>query len=1052
MREMSLLIEQNEARQQEIETDRREAIEKIHVLRDIIRDLEAQVETKTETEAELRDIITQLENVIKEQRKTNEELSKQLDNEPKQKELREHIVGLEEEVRRLRLNEELIGSEGVLKQVKNQLLEFETSIDKRTQDLEGLHATISSTSCSSPTEDMSIKDQVMSKTPDECEVPLQQLARLKEKLIKHSRAEDAAMKRIRDLEMQFSALKEVQHERDALQEQVTEQLVLISSLQIRLDEQRLLAEDVQRQTNTSLEVKIYDLESEIQSLREALSSKDKTIKQLNNMVEQTKKRLEDREKQLRAEGEDEIIVQLRKQVQDLQTENILLENSLKSNVQSAQILPNLVDNIIADKNADIEKLKDKLSDTQRQLEMYLSLNLDRDQLKSLSMLRGSDRALGDILSLIPDQARHSEPQPDSIVSTGEIPYKRSANETIMVGCGRTQESCEISSIERVSPSMESTPIVPEKRVHFEDTEKLNAEILELKNSIHVKDEVIKELSERLKALEDLQKNVEKLQIELENTEKSLQKATESFEKEHEKMQEVERALRVELAEKKMHLQEKQQLVEALEQDSGRKDQMYINLTKEKQEIEKQLKELQSRNFDKEIVGLEEKLSAQNEANNKLLKELENKARQVDHLTSELAEKTAKLEELDKLKAALADKECEVEILNEDLTRLEQQISSSKQLLNSELELHSAKTRKEIAEKDLQITNLKNTSEEHSKEIAHLQELLSEKDKIIQQMSEDSKSLHVNLETIQNKIQETGNIVDLARRLRDEQKANVELQEEIHGLKAMLLSQPRGGEMAMSIEEITGQVRRELDYSAHLDSSILSALEDGNQPKSEDWSKEKEVLENALKETKQKLEAAVRNVEVLQEDLEREKQNSNELQIEDAKLIEQMRIRLDAALDNEIEFQKLLETEKQARADLEAQIARLKRRTENVSSGSYTKTELTEYKSLPTPENMEMLRLQKESEKLLEENMSLKAELKTLKRVKRENDANLKYVKDMFELKAEDVKRLEEKIAKMADAEVGVRNELLECRMKLEQKQKEVDNSRLLIVSIRFYIL
>lgn len=42
---------------------------------------------------------------------------------------------------------------------------------------------------------------------DECEVPLQQLARLKEKLVRHSRAEDAAVKRIKDLEMQAFGLK-----------------------------------------------------------------------------------------------------------------------------------------------------------------------------------------------------------------------------------------------------------------------------------------------------------------------------------------------------------------------------------------------------------------------------------------------------------------------------------------------------------------------------------------------------------------------------------------------------------------------------------------------------------------------------------------------------------------------------------------------------------------------------------------------------------------------------------------------------------------------------
>lgn len=801
-----------------------------------------------------------------------------------------------------------------------------------------------------------------------------------------------------------------------------------------------------------------------------------------------------------------------------------MENNLKSNVQSAQILPNLVDNIIADKNADIEKLRDKLSDTEKQLEMYLSLNLDRDQLKNLSMLKSSDRALGDILTLIPDQMRRATNQMESLNSVTEIPYKRAVNETVPIG--GTFESCaEISSIERMPPSKESTPIMIERRVHFEDTEILNAEILELKNTIHLKDEVIKELTDRLKALEELQKNVEKLQTELENTECSLKKATDAFQAEQEKMREIERELRVELTEKKMHLSEKQQQLEVNQQDSVRKDQMYIALAKEKRELEKQLHEFQlevERHKDidnvvaeknKEIYRLEEQLaeigepnvkvqelemelvkyqenvralqdtldkkinqlsvleremSEKTETNQKLSKEIDNKTLQIEHLTSELTDLQKAVQEVKVLKEALADRECEIEILNEDakryqddLARLEEQLTSSKKVLSSELEVHLAKMKKEAAEKDLEITNLKSSADDLHKEVAHLQELANEKDKIINQMSEDSKSLHVNLETIQNKIQETGNIVDLARRLRDEQKLNVELQEEIHGLKAMLLSQGRTSEMAMSIEEITGQVRRELDYSAHLDTSILNALESGSDDNKEmealakqkalnkELKTERDALKKTLQEMQQKLEIAVRNTEILQMHLEKEKQNSNELQIEDAKLIEQIRIRLDAALDNEMEFQKMLESEKQARAELESQIAQLKRKTETVSSNSNSKTELTEYKSLPNPDHLDMLRLRKEIEKLQEENAVLKADLKGLKRLKRESDANVKYVKDMLELRADDIKRLEGRIAKVMEAEMAAKNELYECKAALEQKQKEVDNSRVLIVSVFF---
>lgn len=124
MREMSRLIEVNETKQQEIEAERQEAVEKIHVLRDIIRDLEAQVEAKAESEAALRSVIVELENVVKQQNKTNVELNKQLEalkGVPDEKEFREHIAHLEEEVQRLRLSEELVGSEGALKQIKLQV-------------------------------------------------------------------------------------------------------------------------------------------------------------------------------------------------------------------------------------------------------------------------------------------------------------------------------------------------------------------------------------------------------------------------------------------------------------------------------------------------------------------------------------------------------------------------------------------------------------------------------------------------------------------------------------------------------------------------------------------------------------------------------------------------------------------------------------------------------------------------------------------------------------------------------------------------------------------
>lgn len=163
MRDMTKLMEENETKQQEVEKERKEAIEKIYDLRDIIRDLETQLEAKLINENQLKKLIEELEEVVQQQTKLNAELTQELTTlkaEPDSKQCQELIIKLEDELKKLRLNAEFVGNEDFLQHIKIQLFDIESSIDCRTRDLEALHAAISSTTCSSPTEDMSIKDQV----------------------------------------------------------------------------------------------------------------------------------------------------------------------------------------------------------------------------------------------------------------------------------------------------------------------------------------------------------------------------------------------------------------------------------------------------------------------------------------------------------------------------------------------------------------------------------------------------------------------------------------------------------------------------------------------------------------------------------------------------------------------------------------------------------------------------------------------------------------------------------------------------------------------------
>ncbi|KAF5283599.1 hypothetical protein FQR65_LT13805 [Abscondita terminalis] len=1156
MREMSKVIEENEIKRNEVELEKKEAIEKVFVLRDIIRDLEAQVETKAESEVELKFVIEQLQDIIKQQSATNDELNQHLSsvkNIQEVKNYQKHVEQLEDEIQRLKLNTEFAGSEGVLKQLKAQLSEFEATVDERTRELEGLHFTVSTTNCSSPSEDMSVRDQIRPRSPsvfDECDLPLQQLARLKEKLIKHLRAEDAAIKRIHDLEMEIDSVKhdlnEVQNERDLLQDQVSEHLILISSLQMRLDDQRLRAEQVQKQTNTSLEVRIYDLESEIKNLLDVIAAREKSIKHLNKTVEETKKRLSDQEIELTSKLEDAIVLELHEKIKKLENENSALLLKINNDAQNAQVLPSLVDNILADKNKDIEKLQEKLDKTQLQLNDYLSLNLDREQLKTLSQLSNSGRAFSDILSLVdydsPDVMRKVEQEHESLSGSVNLHhFKRNPNDTVFLG------SDEISSIEKVGKpnihySIEAPLAKPnsteiqksgDKHVHFEDTtiEKLQEEVLELKRDVFTKDELIKEYSHRLDVLASLETNVQKLQTELEFADQSMQDAASKFQKELNVVKESERNMGVELAEKKMHLTKKNEELRLLQEDATRKDQMYISLVKEKRELEKTLKNLQDEiqkykecesvidDSNKEVVSLkaqladvassiesiksletqleekrleikqlqdecesktgnlqaklgayEKEIVEKDRTNTKLQKDLNNKEAQLQSLSIEITaykqaieSKNQEIEgllerakqEKDKLasefetnikdlKLLLIDRETEIEILNEDAQRyqddiaqLENQIKTMKSSAKHEYDLKITQNQRDIASKDLEIVKLSTEIDDLNRKTNCLQELLKEKDKVVSQMSADGKSLRVNLETIQNKMQECGNVVDLKHRLEEEVQLNQELKEQLN-----LLKLERGDnkpiDMCASIEDITGEVCKQIEYSAHLDSSILNALEIGEIEESN------KDLQHKLKQMEGRCRFAEEKVEQLQVMLDNEKRVCTTIQLEDANMLEQLRLRLETALENEVQFQKLLEAENQTNRKLEEQIRSLKQKLINLSSGENSKTEVTEYKSLPTLESLELNRLRTDVHAFESEIKKLMSDIKELKSEKLKCNATLKYTKDMLEFKNSEVDKLEMRVAGLIEAEGSLKEKWMSCKMELEQKVREIENSRVLI--------
>lgn len=167
-----------------------------------------------------------------------------------------------------------------------------------------------------------------------------------------------------------SCLQELQHERDVLQERMSEQSLKITTLQSKLDEQRLRAEELHRQGTSHLTVKVHDLQNEVVNLKETLQTRDKQITSLKNFLENSQQVIERQEKELamnqadndRSQYELKLEAELQAKCDEIQQ----LKNKIQNDMINKLALPDLMETMLADKNEEIDQLKEKLSQLQSQ--------------------------------------------------------------------------------------------------------------------------------------------------------------------------------------------------------------------------------------------------------------------------------------------------------------------------------------------------------------------------------------------------------------------------------------------------------------------------------------------------------------------------------------------------------------------------------------------------------------------------------------------------------------------------------------------------------------
>ncbi|XP_055692681.1 pericentrin isoform X3 [Lutzomyia longipalpis] len=869
LREMSMLLNECEEKKQRVEGELRLATEKILEHRECIADLEMQLEAKGAHERVTDETVKQLKILVATQTSAAESLKLEMEG------LREEVDGkeqLEEQMRQLRAGQE---QNATLEQLAAQLRDIEVALERKTRTLESLHAGIASESCSSPSEDVSIRGQVAVAMSEDVSprstaslLPVDEVQRILEKLAKHSRAEEAAIKRIHDLEMQISGVRanfaELQHERDALQERMSEQLVRISSLQSRLDEQRHRAEEIHRQGTSDLNIRVHDLQTEVASLRETLVSRDKQIVTLKGHLEQSREVIERQEVELAREPVDgKCIEKLEQELQERMQENQQLKEKIKNEMVNKLALPDLMETMLADKNEEIDHLRELLDEKEKQLAELLrnqekfvkDCSVEEEEAAKLS-----GRTLSDVVSITDDEKpelarKTAEPFSFSIPKLfPESGQKRSLPD---ISTPRLRDDRmlpnsfhEFTLIDKEGASSPRHPAVP-RQINFSHLDSANSAEPKAGETFKVPETPMKSTGDTTH-----------LQVEL----VAKTKLYEATVAERDKLMRELDELRLRVG-----------AMAALEEDLRRCQRDNEALLEKLAALEADVKEKTQ-----EIAKLEEFRA-------KATKDAQGLP------TIELLE-----QEVESLKLSLARRE-------DQLTKLEKETINFARIEKTfEVEIESL--RQELIERNLQHEKCKLELQEA---LANAEKLRGEVDKHRgQHRSENSSSPKpFSLEEIAAQV---------------EQELNYSAQLDSNILRAIESDE-------INSDEDLEQHRRNVQELLRQSGSIEGEIRDLRMNLEAEAKRNDELLrQNAqIGQEVEKLRARCREVEAL---LEGEKKNSATVQQEDAQIIEALRVRLETALQNEMEMERMLE-EARARTERISTVVQRSKSRESLQKSS-----------------------------------------------------------------------------------------------------------------------
>lgn len=903
----------------------------------------------------------------------------------------------QEELNKHKLSSEHFNvNSSVLKQMKTELHEMQNQLDKRIREMESAHMCGSNLSLSQPSEDVSIREQIDATrclTPDDPSsppmLPLDQVLKLKDKLLKHARAEEVAFKRIKDLEMQLTTMKnqneELLAEQEILHQTASEQLFQIEAMRGRLEQHKQSAPFAQKQATSRLELQLHEATAKYHSLEQTITDKDIELKELKAQLKRVNQMLAEKEAEMEnfvqsENGALQKIERLKDQLKLAQEEKKMLQIKLGTQEHTQLELPQLIDTMLADKNEEIDHLKEQLSKKEKQLNAYSSLALDDVQLRELTKqaeAKNSARTLSDILSI------HSECEefPEAIRTTNATHVTSHNISTFRVPTSMLKNTNSLNTLE--TPFLDVDKIdtqVPPldlcSHTHSYSNGNVGHSEMELQRSgeeskTSSKNNDVSEdsqqaeelLNEKIKEIENLSNQLHALQQELDSKSDLLNKyETEliTLQKQYQNLQDEFKETVENLVRDKNFYKGQYELAQASEN----------KIKKDLEEVENILKlktdELEDH---KDKMQVNERIITElNAENTKLKREIEIREKDQMKRSNTLLQDTA--QELQRFKELVLDKDIALETLQTRNIEIE---NENKQLYEFKTKVHAREREiTELQDEILRLTDGLNnrdqvirkleemarrmsdvqsgtsspsSSSNKDQEIHHLQEFLKEKDKVIRQMSDDSKSLHRALETIQSKMKESGNIVELRRKLKEERRLNEELRDTVQRLQKELEdASVRRGHDDSDIEDM---VQRELNLSARLDKQIMQVI------------KNDEVVDGITTEDHQKMNEVQRKdnelLKRLKDDLEVERDIMRHQIAEYENRILQLKADLTEETKKAVKLDKELVSERNTVKFLRMQIEEYRRMAE---VGRIQDTELIEFlqtKLKASLENEEKLR-------------------------------------------------------------------------------------------------